>query len=92
MKRDRSLEILAVLIVLILVVLGISIYEDYYLVDKINKTKQLAINTYQYNMVGYDVVNNANSGDSLYTLYRNQSSYMVKKIDVVNNLEVYQYL
>ena len=87
MKRDRSLEILAVLIVLILVVLGISIYEDYYLVDKINKTKQLAINTYQYNMVGYDVVNNANSGDSLYTLYRNQSSYMVKKIDVVNNLE-----
>lgn len=90
MKKNRLLEILSGLIVIILVVLSWRLY--LYEVDKNSVVKTYAMTSYETSIEGFTFINSVIENDTVYLLYHDNDYYLLKEIDTLTNKETtYSY-
>ena len=90
MKKNRLLEILSSLIVIILVVLSWRLY--LYQTAQNDPAKTYAMTAYDTNIDGFTYINSVIEDDTIYLLYHNNDYYLLKEIDTLSNKEAtYSY-
>lgn len=85
MNRNRILEVLSSLIVIVVVVLGWHFYE--LSVQAEENTKTYALSTYNINLDGFNYINSVVQDNYAYFLYQSDNYYILKEIDTLSNKE-----
>ena len=90
MRKYNLLELICSLIVIVLVLMGFKLYDNY--LDLHEHTKTYALSTYNIELDGFSYVNSVVENNSIYLLYNAEKYYLLKKIDINTNKEdIYSY-
>lgn len=81
MKKNSTLVLLGVLIILILCILGLTIYEDYF-VDDNNDAKIYPMISLDIKIPNYTLINSKINNSYIYNLYSNNNDYLIKEINI----------
>ncbi len=85
MKKNTTLSLLFVLIILLLVMLGIKIYEDYNAEDI--KKSIFSFEDYSIQIEGFKYLENTVANNKIYLFYKSNNEYLLKEIDTTTKKE-----